>query len=71
MCFGLGFRQLEYKQAFMIMGFSILASSVTSAFIFIPGCSGLFCGEDDVPAPKQTLAVPTPDAEKAEEVAEE
>jgi NNP family nitrate/nitrite transporter-like MFS transporter len=69
-CFGLGFRQLEYKAAFMIMGFSILGSAFTSLFIFIKGHAGLVCGQDDVIPPKatETLTVPTPDAEKAEEV---
>mmetsp|Transcript_23383 Transcript_23383/g.38081 ORF Transcript_23383/g.38081 Transcript_23383/m.38081 type:complete len:498 (+) Transcript_23383:136-1629(+) len=69
-CFGLGFRQLSYKAAFMIMGFSILGSAGLSVFIFIKGHSGLICGQDsEVNRPKQeTLTVPVPDAEKADEV---
>ncbi|KAG7348772.1 major facilitator superfamily transporter [Nitzschia inconspicua] len=73
-CFGLGFRNLEYKQAFYIMGFSILGSAAMSALIFIKGCSGLLCGKDDIvtPASKiETLSVPVPDVEKVEEAAEE
>lgn len=46
-CFGLGFRQLDVKDAFYIMGFSIIASSFLSVFIFIPGHAGLICGKDD------------------------
>jgi NNP family nitrate/nitrite transporter-like MFS transporter len=71
-CFGIGFRQLEYRAAFMIMGFSIFGSSILSAFIFIKGHSGLLWGtEDKPPAKAETLIVPTPDAEKAEEVNED
>ena len=75
-CFGLGFRQLDYKDAFMIMGFSILGSSLLSVFINIKGHSALFWGEDAVPpassksaaAAKTVLAVPEPDEEISEEV---
>jgi NNP family nitrate/nitrite transporter-like MFS transporter len=69
-CFGLGFRQLEYKQAFMIMGFSILGSAFLSLLIFIKGHAGLVCGSDMVVDKETgaTLAVPMPDAEKAIEV---
>ena len=49
------------------MGCSIIASSVLSVFICIPGCSRLFGGEDDVPT-KDTLAVPTPETDKVEDV---
>jgi len=66
-CFGMGFRELEYKDAFIIMGVSIIASSVLSVFVCIPGCSRIFGGEDDVPA-KDTLAVPTPDTDKVDDV---
>lgn len=48
-CFGLGFRQLEYKQAFYVMGFTILGSAFLSAGIMIKGSSGLFCGSDASP----------------------
>mmetsp|Transcript_11357 Transcript_11357/g.24061 ORF Transcript_11357/g.24061 Transcript_11357/m.24061 type:complete len:482 (+) Transcript_11357:127-1572(+) len=72
-CFGLGFRNLEYQTAFMLMGFTILGSSVLSAGILIKGHSGLFCGED---APKEdaaetTLAVPVKEADETKEVNEE
>ena len=71
-CFGLGFRQLEYRAAFMIMGFSILGSSFLSLFIFIKGHAGLVCGKDEIVAEKtEALSVPMPDAEKADEVNEE
>eukprot|EP00816_Leptocylindrus_hargravesii_P002468 CAMPEP_0196804132 /NCGR_PEP_ID=MMETSP1362-20130617/3647_1 /TAXON_ID=163516 /ORGANISM="Leptocylindrus danicus, Strain CCMP1856" /LENGTH=491 /DNA_ID=CAMNT_0042176175 /DNA_START=22 /DNA_END=1497 /DNA_ORIENTATION=+ len=36
-CFGMGFRELEYKQAFLIMGLCILGTSVLSPFVRIPG----------------------------------
>mmetsp|Transcript_15150 Transcript_15150/g.31303 ORF Transcript_15150/g.31303 Transcript_15150/m.31303 type:complete len:482 (-) Transcript_15150:297-1742(-) len=68
-CFGLGFRNLEYKTAFMLMGFTILGSSVLSLVIFIKGHAGLICGED---APKETtgttLAVPVKELETTDEV---
>lgn len=46
--FGLGFRQLEYKAAFYIMGFTIIISSVLSVFIRIKGHAGLICGKDTI-----------------------
>ena len=68
-CFGLGFRNLEYKTAFMLMGFTILGSSFLSLAIFIKGHAGLICGED---APKEaaatTLAVPVKELETTDEV---
>lgn len=71
-CFGLGFRNLEYKTAFMLMGFVILGSSVLSLGIMIKGHSGLICGED---APKedepQILAVPVKEVGAEKEVNEE
>ena len=66
--FGMGFRQLDYKAAFTIMGFAILASGIFSIFIYIKGYSALFCGSDSVPpskgagAAEETLAVPAPPA---------
>jgi hypothetical protein len=55
----------------MIMGFSILGSAVLSVFIIIKGQSGLIFGTAETPATKaETLSVPQPDAEKAEEVNE-
>merc|ERR1712045_45423 len=44
--FGMGFRELDYKQAFYIMGFTILASSVMTVLISIKGHRGLIFGED-------------------------
>jgi len=68
-CFGLGFRNLEYKLAFQIMGYSILGSALLSAIIMIKGHSGLFCGKD---APKEdepaVLAVPVKELEATDDV---
>jgi NNP family nitrate/nitrite transporter-like MFS transporter len=68
--FGLAFRQLEYKQAYIIMGFCIIGGASTSLFLFIKGHAGLICGKDTIVAskPEPTLEVPLPDAEKAEEI---
>jgi len=71
-CFGLGFRNLEYKTAFIVMGTTILVSAVLSVCVVIKGHAGLICGED---APKEdkaeTLAVPVKDAEATGDVNEE
>jgi NNP family nitrate/nitrite transporter-like MFS transporter len=67
--FGLGFRQLGYKSAFIIMGCTILGSSFLSLFLVIKGHAGLIFGKDEeLPAAKapQTLSVPEPDAEDKE-----
>lgn len=65
-CFGLCFRNLHYTSAFDIMGGTIIASSVLSAFIFIEGCAGLFSGEDTAEEKKvETLQVPEPVEEAA------
>jgi len=45
-CFGFGFRELNYASAFTIMGISILGSSLLSVFIHIRGYAGLLCGRD-------------------------
>nr|AAD49571.1 nitrate transporter [Cylindrotheca fusiformis] len=67
--FGMGFRQLDYKDAFIIMGAVICASSVLSVFICIPGSSRMIGGEaDDVGAKDPTLSVPQPDTEKTQDV---
>ena len=71
--FGLGFRQMNYKDAFHLMGAAILVSSILSVFIFIKGHAGLICGTD---APengrkKATLAVPEPDDDEKKVVEEE
>ena len=62
-CFGLGFRNLDYKDAFILMGSVIIVSVVPTAFIYIKGHSALFCGEDTEITPpedaaKGTLTVP-------------
>jgi NNP family nitrate/nitrite transporter-like MFS transporter len=67
-CFGLGFRNLEYKSAFMLMGITVLSSSLLSCLIFIKGHAGLVCGTD---APKKdaggaVLAVPVKDLERTD-----
>ena len=45
-CFGLGFRELSYDKAFLIMGCSILISSLMTIGIRIPGHAGLLSGQD-------------------------
>ena len=40
-CFGLGFRQMKYKSAFVPMGSTIIVSSVLSVFVLIPGHGGI------------------------------
>eukprot|EP00957_Ditylum_brightwellii_P116341 8874311-Ditylum_brightwellii.AAC.1 len=62
----MGFRQLDYKQAFIVMGCTIIASSFLSVFIRIKGHAGLICGQDDLVIGKGTLSVPEP-----EEIGEE
>merc|ERR1712151_988241 len=47
-CFGMGFRQLPYKDAFNLMGGCIIASSILSILINIKGSSTLLCGGEDV-----------------------
>lgn len=74
-CFGLGFRNLPYKDAFILMGSCIIVSAVMSAGIYIKGHSALFCGEDTVmaaeeegkKAPATTLIVPVHKEEVIEE----
>ena len=71
--FGLGFRQLSYKQAFKVMGYTILGSSLLTIFIVVKGHRGLLFGHDSAVAmkPHATLTVPEPDAEKADQVNED
>ena len=45
-CFGLGFRQLDYLNAFYLMASCIVASGFLSVFICIKGHAGLLTGED-------------------------
>merc|ERR1712151_903432 len=66
-CFGLGFRQLGYEKAFIVMGITIMASAVLSVFINIKGQSRLLCGGATPEAEGgKTLEVPEPDAEDGE-----
>merc|ERR1712100_949763 len=68
-CFGLGFRNLEYKTAFVLMGCVILGSSLLSLGIFIKGHAGLICGQDaEVPEAGAVLAVPVKDIEETDNV---
>ncbi|KAL7525914.1 hypothetical protein ACHAWF_001562 [Thalassiosira exigua] len=78
-CFGLGFRQLETKPAFLLMGSCIVASGVFSLFLNIKGHAGLVTGQDSeeaiaawkkmgAAAAPATLQVPEPDAEAAEDI---
>jgi NNP family nitrate/nitrite transporter-like MFS transporter len=69
--FGLGFRQLSYKQAFTLMGSVILVSSLLTMFVTIKGHRGILFGkDDDEPTAKsnRTLTVPDKDPEKANQV---
>jgi len=45
--FGFGFRNLDYRDAFVMMGSLVMASSLTSFFIKIPCHAGLVTGEDN------------------------
>lgn len=74
-CFGLGFRQLDYLPAFYLMGSVILASGFFSALICIKGHAGMFTGQDSdavIAAYKKTggspaettLQIPEPKAEQ-------
>eukprot|EP00521_Asterionellopsis_glacialis_P010965 CAMPEP_0195307144 /NCGR_PEP_ID=MMETSP0707-20130614/37566_1 /TAXON_ID=33640 /ORGANISM="Asterionellopsis glacialis, Strain CCMP134" /LENGTH=479 /DNA_ID=CAMNT_0040371391 /DNA_START=94 /DNA_END=1533 /DNA_ORIENTATION=- len=67
--FGMCFRQLDYFDAFIVMGCCILGSAFLSAFVIIKGHSSLLCGGTDEEEPKaQGLSVPEPDEEAADEV---
>ncbi len=45
--FSIGFRQLGYYKAFIIMGIATLISAALSVFIMIKGHAGMFCGKDN------------------------
>lgn len=45
--FGLGFRSLNYQDAFIMMGSIVMASSVLSIWLKIPCHAGLLTGEDN------------------------
>lgn len=73
-CFGLGFRNLDYKDAFILMGCVILGSVVPTAFIYIKGHSAMFCGQEDVieeTADKGVLAVPVQNEKALAEIDDE
>ncbi|KAI2498141.1 hypothetical protein MHU86_16339 [Fragilaria crotonensis] len=62
--FGLCFRQMDYKSAFYVVGFSVIASSLIGLFIVIKGQSSFICGGTDSvdeKDPSTTLAVPEVD----------
>jgi len=69
-CFGLGFRNLEYKTAFIVMGCSIFGSAVLSLGLVIKGHAGLICGKDAEKEP-ETLEVPAKDEENTDDVNKE
>ena len=67
------FRQYapDYKPPFMIMGFTIIGSSLLSLLIRIKGHAGLICGQDSEEVKKSagagTIQVPAPDEEEGDE----
>ena len=67
--FGLAFRQVNYYEAFMIMGSVIMGSSILSMMICIKGYGSMLWGKDTV-VDKNTgmLVVPEVDAEAKAEV---
>jgi NNP family nitrate/nitrite transporter-like MFS transporter len=78
--FGLGFRQLETKQAFYLMASTIVVSGILTIFVNIKGHAGMFSGQDSeevmaawkktgsAAAPSTTLQIPVADTEAAAEV---
>jgi NNP family nitrate/nitrite transporter-like MFS transporter len=67
--FGLCFRQMDYKSAFYVVGFCVLASSLMGLFIVIKGQSSFVCGgtdTDEEKVPATTLAVPEVDDDDQE-----
>ena len=66
--FGMGFRQLGYEKAFIIMGCSILGTAALSVLINIKGHSAMLWGQDTVPSkPAATLTVPDEKNDTSEE----
>ena len=68
--FGLCFRQMDYKSAFYVVGFCVLASSLMGLFIVIKGQSSFVCGgtdTDEEKVPPSTLAVPEVDDDDDQE----
>jgi NNP family nitrate/nitrite transporter-like MFS transporter len=69
--FGLAFRQLvDDKDAFIVMGATILGSSLLTLLIVLKGHAGILFGKDGPQAQKaaKTLVVPEPDAGGADDV---
>ena len=66
-CFGLGFRELDYKQAFLLMGLCILASSLLTLFISIDGHAGIAFGQDRSVDPETGRLLSTAEDEEEEE----
>lgn len=71
--FGIGFRQLNYYQAFVLMGCVIILSAASCGLIYIKGHSALFCGQDTMYATKKegadgVLVVPEKDDDKLNDV---
>jgi len=65
-CFGLGFRQLPYKDAFNLMGGVILGSALLTAGVFIKGQSSLFGGGEE-PTKESNAVLAVPEPEKGDE----
>eukprot|EP00977_Amphora_coffeiformis_P028209 scaffold34913_cov172-Amphora_coffeaeformis.AAC.5 len=65
--FGMGFRQLKYETAFIIMGISILVTAALSVLVNIKGHSAMLWGKDAAPT-KQTVSIPEKDNKLTEEV---
>lgn len=64
-CFGMCFREMDYKDAFITMGFTIIATSVLSPLIRIPGESTWICPPVGGSAP-EVLDAPKVDEEEVE-----
>ena len=64
-CFGLGFRQLETKAAFRVMGYTVIGSALASFLVCIKGHRSIIGGEDNeaVKAAWQKKTINTPDDE--------
>ena len=67
-CFGMGFRELDYKEAFLLMGVCILATSVLSPLIRIPGQTTWILPEIKGSAP-EIIQAPDVEAEEANDEA--
>jgi hypothetical protein len=61
----MGFRQLDYESAFVIMGATIMGSA-PSVFINIKGHRGLFWGGDTIVEKKETCSCHSEGHEAAE-----